>query len=282
MMTMRVMSLYGISSSRYAEHSDKWRSVCMRRCCCCCARDECACENVCMTLSFRCCVHCAWCCRRVCDTRADVQCLQCRVVVGDSTAFVLGDPELKVAALAGASSVNVDDANSGNVCSTSGRDAGSVASAMRCASCARRLGVVYRSTPRELDALRGLFCFDTDKICSYELGTQQLIAAEGRADVNGGDVDARRRVHVPHQTAAGPSNAVAGKTHAPTKYNNNNNNNNNANDDASGMGDADIALRLRLQEERLLAVENMMLLYNERIESLEETATRGASVRRRT
>ena len=48
------------------------------------------------------------------------------------------------------------------------------------------------------------------------------------------------------------------------------------------MGDADIALRLRLQEERLLAVENMMLLYNERIESLEETATRGASVRRRT
>lgn len=171
---------------------------------------------------------------------ADYQCMNCRVIVGDSCAYVASDPDLKVAALRAASSVAVDPSTF--VRTSRGRDAGSSASLITCASCGEELGVVYKTTPKEIDSLRGMFCFNTDCICSYELGNPQVVA-DG-AEPTGGD---QRR-----GGGAGPPPPVRDE------------------EERSVMRD-----KVEKLEEQMLKVENMMLLFNERIGALECTPKPG-------
>ena len=120
--------------------------------------------------------------------------------------------------------------------------------------------MVYKTTPQSIDALRDMFSFHTDSICSYEVGKPQLVAP-GIGSV-GESKTKRQRNEMASYTNDDPGSTKAGVDN----YNNGN--------DKSLM--ADVTSRVDTLEEQLLKVENLMLLYNERIETLEELGQRSA------
>ncbi|CAH3022312.1 unnamed protein product [Porites evermanni] len=107
------------------------------------------------------------------------QCKGCNNIIGDSSAFTSSDQELEVICLNAVTSLV-----SSQECletSTEGPDMGSTFRPLQCMSCKSVIGRVYRTTPRELDHFRDMFCLDVEHIRSYQVGSgsaTQSIAGE--------------------------------------------------------------------------------------------------------
>ncbi|CAM9377335.1 unnamed protein product, partial [Phaeothamnion confervicola] len=109
-------------------------------------------------------------------------CVGCRSVLGDTWAFVSSDAATKSVTLRGTPCrvspkclfgfVHIKGENLPCLFTFLGRSErhhqGAGASAT--------IGRTYISTPRHLDAMRDMFVFDTDAICSYELGRCELLS----------------------------------------------------------------------------------------------------------
>lgn len=97
------------------------------------------------------------------------QCKGCKSVLGDSSAFVASDRELEVICVNGVTSV----VTSAEVLETSteGADVGSTFRPLHCSSCKLIIGRVYKTTPKEFDHFRNMFCFDREQIDSYQVGS---------------------------------------------------------------------------------------------------------------
>ncbi|XP_068741550.1 protein Mis18-alpha-like isoform X2 [Montipora capricornis] len=97
------------------------------------------------------------------------QCKGCKSILGDSSAFVASDRELEVICVNGVTSV----VTSAEVLETSteGADMGSTFRPLHCSSCQLIIGRVYKTTPKEFDHFRNMFCFDSEQIDSYQVGS---------------------------------------------------------------------------------------------------------------
>ena len=113
--------------------------------------------------------------------------------------------------------------------SSHGIDAGSSFLRMCCASCQAPAGRVYVSTPRHLDVLRDGFTFLTDD------GVKSYALGSGEVRIEGG---------------AGGSEPPAGPP-------------------ARAALDGELTARVEGLETELLKAQNLLLLYNERLEALE-------------
>lgn len=161
-----------------------------------------------------------------------VYCRKCSTIFGDTCTFVCTHTELRTVTLSAATAVTVREDEPET--STSGVTSGSTFLRVHCESCGARVGRYYRSTVRDLDLMRDGFSFDQEAIGSYELGSTGGPGVGGRA--GGGQ-------------AAGPAaeareNGGIAPTAAATRH-------------------------IEAIETQLLKVENLMLLFNERIEVLE-------------
>lgn len=98
------------------------------------------------------------------------QCAACKVVVGDSLAFVESLEGMRMISLTAASSIQ----RSADVyTSKTGHDIGSTYFSFACSACNSDLGKYYLTTSKDLDSLREKFTFYVDAISSYELGHSQ-------------------------------------------------------------------------------------------------------------
>eukprot|EP00898_Chlorokybus_atmophyticus_P004266 jgi/Chlat1/4840/Chrsp31S04873 len=176
------------------------------------------------------------------------QCGRCRAVVGDSTALVRHPLARDLAAITlhAASNIQVADSTCPQA-STSGADAGSTYLVLKCKACGTAVGRVYRATPRHLDVIRDMLTFSTDALCSYQIGTSEVM---GRTDHVPNPHDYQRKVT--HQRPPSSPFGPLLDSH----------------DDDDDV-DASAA-RVLVLEEQLLKAQNLLLLYNERLERLEQ------------
>eukprot|EP00232_Nephroselmis_pyriformis_P005684 CAMPEP_0182903110 /NCGR_PEP_ID=MMETSP0034_2-20130328/31007_1 /TAXON_ID=156128 /ORGANISM="Nephroselmis pyriformis, Strain CCMP717" /LENGTH=139 /DNA_ID=CAMNT_0025037919 /DNA_START=119 /DNA_END=534 /DNA_ORIENTATION=+ len=118
------------------------------------------------------------------------------------------------------------------VTSTSGPDMGTVYYAMECCECSSSVGRFYATTPKALDIVRDHFTFDIPAITSYDVGGSRDAAEdEGAAEL--------ASVQQAVQDLGSQVAAMQGQ----------------AEEDS------------RKVEMQLLKVENLLLLYNERLEA---------------
>ncbi|XP_076076552.1 uncharacterized protein LOC143047408 [Mytilus galloprovincialis] len=98
-----------------------------------------------------------------------LQCSQCSSIVGDTTAWAFADDVLRTVSLKNASEkvliTEVLDT------SKNGTDFGSAFNVLKCEVCNEEIGRMYRTTPTQLDHLRGLFSLFIDKLTSYQVGS---------------------------------------------------------------------------------------------------------------
>ncbi|CAG8609871.1 6148_t:CDS:2 [Acaulospora morrowiae] len=96
------------------------------------------------------------------------QCLSCKIIVGDSFAWVAADRKLNSVTLyAKPHNIRV---GTELLWSKEGVDIGSTYTLMYCNGCNATLGKVWRTTPRSLDYLRDLYTINLDSITIYALG----------------------------------------------------------------------------------------------------------------
>ncbi|XP_071136416.1 protein Mis18-alpha-like [Mytilus edulis] len=98
-----------------------------------------------------------------------LQCSQCSSIMGDTTAWAFADDVLRTVSLKNASEkvliTEVLDT------SKNGTDFGSAFNVLKCEVCNEEIGRMYRTTPTQLDHLRGLFSLFIDKLTSYQVGS---------------------------------------------------------------------------------------------------------------
>ncbi|KAL9986950.1 hypothetical protein ACROYT_G001168 [Oculina patagonica] len=99
------------------------------------------------------------------------QCSTCNNIFGDSCAWVASDRELEVICVNSVTSVV--SLGEGLETSTQGADIGSTFMPLQCKSCKSLIGRIYRTTPKELDHLRNLYCLDVEHIKSYQVGSEK-------------------------------------------------------------------------------------------------------------
>lgn len=89
--------------------------------------------------------------------------------MGDSCAFVSSDRELEVICVSAVTSI----VTLGDVLETSteGPDMGSTFRPLHCSACDLIIGRVYKTTPKEFDIFRNMFCFNGEHIDSYQVGS---------------------------------------------------------------------------------------------------------------
>ena len=166
-----------------------------------------------------------------------LMCAGCRGIVGDTSAFVALHHGLKGIALSSASDVEVMRRKPET--STRGVDAGSSFLVVRCSNCQASVGRVYVSTPRHLDPLRNCFTFlSGEGVTSYALGSGEV-----RLEGGGGEGGSDLHVGPPTGGASNPAQSTAA-----------------------------LDTRLEALEGAQLKVQNLLLLYNERLEALENRA----------
>ncbi|CAB4375780.1 unnamed protein product [Rhizophagus irregularis] len=96
------------------------------------------------------------------------QCLKCRLIVGDSFAFVTADRDLNSVVLyAKPHNIRV---GTDLLWSREGIDIGSTYIMIYCNGCNLTLGKVWRTTPRKLDYIRDLYTLNLDCVMIYQLG----------------------------------------------------------------------------------------------------------------
>jgi len=97
------------------------------------------------------------------------QCKGCNDIIGDSSNFISSDQELEVISLNAVTSL-VSPLECLET-STEGADMGSTFRPLQCKSCNSVIGRVYRTTPKEFDHLRSMYCLDIEHIRSYQIGS---------------------------------------------------------------------------------------------------------------
>ncbi|XP_063403512.1 uncharacterized protein LOC134687286 [Mytilus trossulus] len=98
-----------------------------------------------------------------------LQCSQCSSIVGDTTAWAFADDVLRTVSLKNASEkVLITEVLE---TSKNGTDFGSAFNVLKCEVCNEEIGRMYRTTPTQLDHLRGLFSLFIDKLSSYQVGS---------------------------------------------------------------------------------------------------------------
>lgn len=103
------------------------------------------------------------------------QCVNCRVVVGDTTTAYVADFEANLISLTAARSVIVQDDMH---LSKSGFDVGCSFKSIHCQNCKHILGRVYFSTTPQLDSLRSTYALHSSSLESYQLGTCQALTGQ--------------------------------------------------------------------------------------------------------
>ncbi|CAG8601895.1 1544_t:CDS:2 [Funneliformis caledonium] len=96
------------------------------------------------------------------------QCLKCRLIVGDSFAFVTADRELNSVVLY-AKPHNLR-LGTDLLWSREGIDVGSTFNLIYCIDCNSTIGKVWRTTPRKFDYIRDLYSLNLDRVMIYQLG----------------------------------------------------------------------------------------------------------------
>ncbi|CAG8582208.1 323_t:CDS:2 [Paraglomus occultum] len=96
------------------------------------------------------------------------QCIKCRLIVGDSFAWVNADKDLRSVALH-AKPANIRVGTEVEW-SRGGIDLGSTYVLTYCHGCGNVLGKVYHTTPRKFDYIRDLIMIDLDQVTTYQLG----------------------------------------------------------------------------------------------------------------
>jgi len=104
------------------------------------------------------------------------QCHKCLSIVGDSTAFICADTQMKTITLKAVSCVSLSCSTKDLETSKDGPSIGSTYSSFRCAHCKIILGRAYKTTASNLDSVRDLFTFDSDMIVTFQIGSYQQIA----------------------------------------------------------------------------------------------------------
>lgn len=97
-------------------------------------------------------------------------CMHCRMIVGDSFAFLFSNEDNQTISLSAASNIKRShDIHT----SRSGDDIGSTYFTFSCCHCHTDLGRFYITTSKDIDHLREKFTFNIGCISSYELGKAQ-------------------------------------------------------------------------------------------------------------
>ena len=114
-----------------------------------------------------------------------LQCSKCRNIVGDTLSLITSEAATGTITLASSSGVRVegDDirSDSGNGCTFL---------PVACVNCRSPLGRVYQQTTGTLDALKNAFCFDCDKLSSYQLGSGSRVGLTQQPTREAGDLRA--------------------------------------------------------------------------------------------
>ncbi|XP_072515298.1 protein Mis18-alpha [Salminus brasiliensis] len=113
------------------------------------------------------------------DGPAVFLCGKCRRPVGDSLSWAGSDEELNQIMLKRVND-NIVIGKEPYVSCTR-KEPGCLVVNLACRGCGSTLGLMYTSTPKELDFKRSLFCFGVENIESYVLGSagQQVAAVDG-------------------------------------------------------------------------------------------------------
>ncbi|KAJ7365739.1 hypothetical protein OS493_002455 [Desmophyllum pertusum] len=114
------------------------------------------------------------------------QCSACNGIFGDSCAWVSSDRELELICVNSVTSlVSLGECLE---TSTQGADIGSTFMPLQCKSCNSSIGRIYRTTPRELDHLRNLYCLDVEQIKSYQVGSMNGTHVNGMSSLSSEEV----------------------------------------------------------------------------------------------
>ncbi|KAL3883912.1 hypothetical protein ACJMK2_030140 [Sinanodonta woodiana] len=104
------------------------------------------------------------------------QCSQCNSILGDSLSWVGANPIMRTITIKNITSkVGVREAVH---ISTAGTDAGSTYNSLFCEVCKEEFGKKYLASPPNMDAMRGLFTFNVDKLSSYQVGSTEPNAGD--------------------------------------------------------------------------------------------------------
>jgi len=100
------------------------------------------------------------------------QCGTCRIIIGDSFGFVCSNIDTFTISLNHVANITK---SSEIFTSEVGLDVGSSYHHIICAQCQTPLGRMYMTTPRNFDAMRGMYSFDSNMISGYQFGTNREI-----------------------------------------------------------------------------------------------------------
>ncbi|KAG9263695.1 protein Mis18-alpha [Astyanax mexicanus] len=114
------------------------------------------------------------------DAPAVFLCGKCRRPVGDSLSWAGSDEQLNQIMLKRVHD-NIVIGNEPYVSSTR-KEPGCLVVNLACRGCGSTLGIMYTSTPKELDFKRSYFCFGVENIESYVLGSadQQVAVVDSK------------------------------------------------------------------------------------------------------